>query len=321
MKKNINFSGLGIEIGQSLSGLNRSSLEVPHFQKILNELDFTFNYKGHINQVNDLRPIKVRSEFDLNKILLDEYVQSYFKTINLLKEDVPLVNWGGDHSIAISTVSAFLNQYPHGYVVWIDAHGDINIPSRSLTGSFHGMPLAVLLNLENIGVNYFHWIDSFLKSDKLIYLGLRDLDPFEKELIFNKNINSFTFREIYFDGIKNVLDKILKIVGSSPVHISFDIDSTDPLFASSTGVPVMGGFTPSDLEIIGNIFNKNLNIKSIDVVEINPTIGTAQEVEQTYLTAFKFLNSIFSNKILGVNDENMGNRIQAECYDEMEWSS
>ena len=37
-----------------------------------------------------------------------------------------------------------------------------------------------------------------------------------------------------------------------PLHVSVDIDSLDPWFAPSTGTPVLGGLTLTELMYIGN---------------------------------------------------------------------
>ena len=60
----------------------------------------------------------------------------------------PLV-LGGDHSIAVGTVSGIAahaqRQDKRVGLLWIDAHGDINTPETSPSGNIHGMPLAALL--------------------------------------------------------------------------------------------------------------------------------------------------------------------------------
>jgi arginase len=60
----------------------------------------------------------------------------------------PLV-LGGDHSIAVGTVSGLAafaqSQGKKLGVLWVDAHGDINTPETSPSGNIHGMPLATLL--------------------------------------------------------------------------------------------------------------------------------------------------------------------------------
>src|SRR5438309_6460296 len=56
---------------------------------------------------------------------------------------LPLV-LGGDHSIAIGTLSGLAASGPGG-VLWLDAHGDLNTPETTPSGNVHGMPLAVVL--------------------------------------------------------------------------------------------------------------------------------------------------------------------------------
>ena len=58
---------------------------------------------------------------------------------------LPLV-LGGDHSIAIGTLSGLAASGPGG-VLWLDAHGDLNTPETSPSGNVHGMPLAAVLGV------------------------------------------------------------------------------------------------------------------------------------------------------------------------------
>ena len=62
---------------------------------------------------------------------------------------------GGDQSIAIGTVAGVSHESPTR-LLWIDAHGDFNIPETSPSGNIHGMPLSILTGegddiLVNIG--------------------------------------------------------------------------------------------------------------------------------------------------------------------------
>lgn len=73
---------------------------------------------------------------------------------------------------------------PNAGVLWIDAHADINIPSGSESGNMHGMPVGLLLenNVEDFGaIPGFEWLGqhSLLKPERLVYVGLRDVDDAE----------------------------------------------------------------------------------------------------------------------------------------------
>jgi arginase len=206
-----------------------------------------------------------------------------------------VINWGGDHSAGLATVSAFTSIYSNGYVLWIDAHADINTPEASITGNFHGMPMACLLG---IGKRPGHFANAFwrtLNSQRLIYLGLRDLDPFEKELIQSLGIQTYSMRDCIERGLDTILLEIKNKIGCHPLHISFDIDSVDPQWAPSTGVPFAGGLTRKDLKTIAKHLKQWNSIKAVDVMEINPRIGSLIDVMNTFSIAFEFLTDVFES--------------------------
>ena len=64
--------------------------------------------------------------------------------------EIPLV-LGGDHSIAVGTVSGVSKHFrERGQklgLIWIDAHTDMNTPDSSPSGNVHGMPLACCVGM------------------------------------------------------------------------------------------------------------------------------------------------------------------------------
>ena len=52
-----------------------------------------------------------------------------------LKTGDTVLNFGGDHSIAMATVQKMYHIYPDLRVIWIDAHADINSPETTESGS------------------------------------------------------------------------------------------------------------------------------------------------------------------------------------------
>src|SRR5581483_2407110 len=61
----------------------------------------------------------------------------------LRRASVPLV-LGGDHSVAVGTVSGVSRFYRERGeaigLIWLDAHADMNTPETSPSGNVHGMP-------------------------------------------------------------------------------------------------------------------------------------------------------------------------------------
>jgi arginase len=58
---------------------------------------------------------------------------------------------GGDHSVAVGTVSGvshhFRGRGERVGLIWLDAHADMNTPDSSPSGNVHGMPLACIAGL------------------------------------------------------------------------------------------------------------------------------------------------------------------------------
>lgn len=293
MIKHINFQGIGIEVGQSKRGLAQSAPVARAYLK-----EFTKNGLFIADQGDIFSPLtsdlnKVFSVADLRRTNWQAFTETYHKLKASYQDDTPLLNWGGDHSLAVATVGAFLACFPTGYVVWIDAHADLNLPMVSPTGHLHGMPVALLMNLYNIRQQNFPWLESQLDPQRIIYVGLRDLDFFEREMIRELGIKTITAHDIRNHGISYYAQEILEITRNNPLHVSFDIDSVDPQWAPSTGVPVTGGLTCRDLRTLGKKLGEHPQLKSVDMVELNPSLGSLDQVQETFHTAMIFLENIF----------------------------
>lgn len=99
---------------------------------------------------------------------------------SLLKEGYFVVCCGGDHSMAVGSISAARAFKRQTRVCWVDAHADVNTEKTSPSGNIHGMPVAILAGLsEKLGAQ-FRCIS--LSSD-LVYVGVRDTDPGERDVI------------------------------------------------------------------------------------------------------------------------------------------
>ena len=87
---------------------------------------------------------------------------------------------GGDHSVAIGTISGISqNQRDQGKslgLIWIDAHADMNTPDSSPSGNVHGMPLACCIGVgppELTGI--YGWAPK-VNPRNVAIIGLRSVD-------------------------------------------------------------------------------------------------------------------------------------------------
>jgi arginase len=187
---------------------------------------------------------------------------------------------GGDHAIAAATISGIKKARNDIAVVWIDAHADCNIPETSPSGNFHGMPVGLLLGwFKKRAHPRFDWIQEYLEDPlaehRMAYIGLRDVDEGEKALLRNSNIHVYSMIDVERLGIARVMEQIIEAIapnGCRPIHLSFDIDGVDPSIAPGTGTRARGGLNFRECRYICTRLAGTGALKSMDLVEINPTI-------------------------------------------------
>ncbi|XP_042294796.1 arginase-2, mitochondrial [Sceloporus undulatus] len=193
------------------------------------------------------------------------------------------VTIGGDHSLALGSISGHTRHYPHLCVIWVDAHADINTPLTTMSGNLHGQPVSFLLRELQDKVPQlpgFSWLKPCLSQSDIVYIGLRDVDPAEHYILKKYGIQYFSMRDIDCLGIQKVMERTFDHLlgrGQRPIHLSFDIDAFDPTLAPSTGTPVLGGLTYREgMYISEEIHNTGL-LSALDLVEVNPLLGSSQQ--------------------------------------------
>jgi arginase len=204
------------------------------------------------------------------------------------KEGRFVLTLGGDHSIAIGTISGTAKAIKERLgrdmaVIWVDAHADINTPETSDSGNIHGMPVAFLTGLASDKPDApFGWLkdEHRVSVKKLVYIGLRDVDRGEKKILRENGIKAFSMHDIDRHGIGKVMDMALGWIGSdTPIHLSFDIDALDPRFAPSTGTAVRGGLTLREGDFIAECVHETGSLVALDLVEVNPSLEEAGAAE------------------------------------------
>ncbi len=216
-----------------------------------------------------------------NNYFVDTSENNFFSNLeNLHNENNKVndikMNIGGDHSMAISTVSNSLNRYPDLKVIWFDAHPDINTYQESLSKNYHGMPLSFLSGLDTD--KRINFIKNYLKLDNLLYIGIRDIDDFEQKIIDKYKIKYIKCSDFNndFENCKLIIQEFIK---NSNIHISFDVDCLDPKYMPSTGTRFMNGLELSLVKQILDLLhdyhlNKQIDICNLDLTEINFEIGS-----------------------------------------------
>ncbi|XP_003797426.1 arginase-2, mitochondrial [Otolemur garnettii] len=193
------------------------------------------------------------------------------------------VTVGGDHSLAIGTISGHARHCPDLCVIWVDAHADINTPLTTSSGNLHGQPVSFLLKELQDKVPQlpgFSWIKPCISSSSIVYIGLRDVDPPEHFILKNYDIQYFSMRDIDRLGIQKVMEQTFDLLigkRQRPIHLSFDIDAFDPSLAPATGTPVVGGLTYREGMYITEEIHSTGLLSALDLVEVNPQLAASEE--------------------------------------------
>ena len=185
---------------------------------------------------------------------------------------------GGDHSLAAGSIAGLAAHHRRAGrqvgALWIDAHGDMNTPETSESGNVHGMPLAALLGLGPPELTKIGGSAPALAPDRVALVGIRDLDPAERELVQQSGVGVFTMSDIDQQGIAAVMgEAIRRAQGADGLfHVSFDLDAVDPQYAPGVGTLVEGGLTYREAHLAMELCAAAGGPTSLEMVEINPIL-------------------------------------------------
>lgn len=171
----------------------------------------------------------------------------------LVKKDRLLVILGGEHLLTYGSFTAFPKNT--GYVVF-DAHYDLREEYADIKLS-HAAYLRRIVE-EN-------------GSDNIIHVGARAFVKEELAFLKEHNIKTISDKQIREGQAPHLLKDFLSTFDS--IYASFDLDVLDPAFAPGVGNPEPVGITSRELFDMISSF-EDLNVKGMDIVELNPTYDT-----------------------------------------------
>lgn len=205
--------------------------------------------------------------------------------MSLDRDMMPIVI-GGDHSIAMGTISGTSSFYRKKNqsigLIWVDAHADMNTPASSPTGNLHGMPLSTLLGK---GIPQLVELGGFaekLRPENVALIGIRTLDHEEKRICRESGIRYFTMREIDERGMAAIMKEAVAVAskGTSGIHLSFDVDGIDPLYAPGVSTPVTGGLSYREAHLALEMIADTGMLTSMEFVELNPMRDVAHKTAE-----------------------------------------
>jgi arginase len=297
-QKNVTIIGVLMDLGADRRGVDMgpSAIRVADLNGRLVELGYHVIDEGNfvvrnaeMMQITDRR-LKYLPEIAAACQKLSDQVQAALE-----RGSIPII-LGGDHSIAIGSVSGLATYYRKNDqrigIIWFDAHGDMNTPETSPSGNIHGMPFAAILGhgaKELTGINGF---SPKVFPEDCVLIGARSIDPEEADAIKSSGIRVITMRELDERGMNAVIDEAVWVASRNTAgfHVTMDMDFVDPFYAPGVGTPVPGGPTYRESHLAMEKISDSGKMISFELTEVNPVLDvsnrTAELGVQLILSAF-----------------------------------
>jgi arginase len=207
----------------------------------------------------------------------------------------PLV-LGGDHSIAVGTVSGMAEGFRRHHkklgLLWFDAHADFNTPETSPSGNVHGMPLASIMGYGPHQLTHVFGFSPKVPPERVALIGIREVDKEERELVKKSGIRVFTMKDIDRRGIGTVMDEAISLVSrdADGFSVTLDADFLDPYDSPGVATPVRGGADYREAHLAMEMIADTKKLASFEITEINPILDvhnkTAHFGMELILSAF-----------------------------------
>jgi arginase len=185
---------------------------------------------------------------------------------------LPLV-LGGDHSLALGVFGGLARVHGAVAAIWFDAHADCNTPETTPSGNVHGMGLSGALGWGGERFADGLWPSPSVDEGRTVLIGIRSLDPGERERLRRSQVKTYTITEVDRLGMEAVIRGALEHVrDSAHVHVSLDMDVMDPFWAPGVGTPVRGGISYREAHLAMELLAGADAFGSLEVVEVNPIL-------------------------------------------------
>jgi len=132
-------------------------------------------------------------------------------------------------------------------LVWIDSHSDFNTPETNLSGMLGEMPVAISAGLCLHRIRLQAGLDPPLPTKYVVMAGLRNIHPYEQELIDRSDIEFLSTEDIknVSANIGHQMKRLSQLADIIYIHV--DMDVLDPMEVPGFGLPEPGGPTSEEL--------------------------------------------------------------------------
>lgn len=164
------------------------------------------------------------------------------------------VSVAGDCCAAIPVLGGLQRAGIDPVLLWLDAHGDFNTASTTITGFLGGMPLAMMTGRGDQALMGVTGTRPLPDSD-VVLSDARDLDPAEGDLLRESGVRQVDSPRLVSDALPP----------HRPVYVHLDCDVLDPVSAPAMRYSVPGGPGLADLVRLGTVLHQSGRICAVSV--------------------------------------------------------
>lgn len=297
----VSLIGAPTDIGAGARGasMGPEALRVAKLAQALRDYDIEVFDRGNLNGPANPWQKPVAGYRHLAEVI--EWNQLVHDAVyaELRAERMPIL-LGGDHCLGLGSISAVArhcrNTGKKLRVIWLDAHADFNTSMLTPSGNMHGMPVACLFGHGPQELIEMSGQVPALNPKQICEIGIRSVDPGEKQFVHEQGLEVFDMRYIDEMGMRTTMEKALAGVDENThLHVSFDVDFLDPEIAPGVGTTVPGGPTYREASLCMEMIADTGLLGSLDIVELNPALDVRNK---TALLAVDLIESLFGKTTL-----------------------
>jgi arginase len=166
-------------------------------------------------------------------------------------------------------------------IAWFDAHGDFNTPETTMSGYLGGMPLACVCGRGLQELRTSSGLERPVRERHVMLLGVRDLDPPEKELLDSTPISALSPLEVRSGKVRQAADEHFQSVYG--VYLHLDIDALDPVEAPAVNYLTPGGLTLEEVIEAGRTIGKTSPFLAVTLSALDPSLDAGGRTVETAL--------------------------------------
>ncbi len=212
------------------------------------------------------------------------------ETIPLVLSADPLMSLGSYLGLA-RTLS------PFGLIV-LSAYGGFRTFTAKAEDRIENSTLAAALGYGDPDLASCGGINPKLEAEKVVLIGVRQVEPEEAQVMRDSRIMVFTMEDIDAFGMQEVCYRALRTAGTGTggVHVTLDLSVLDPGVAPEALNPVHGGISYRETHLAMELIARSGLLSSLDVVGFSPL---STKGASTAKVAAEFILSLFGKRILG----------------------